>query len=130
MSLRIFFVLILFGSGPAYAEWVAIAQTSDATIYVDPETIHSTEGTVEVSVIFDYKRRHRLDNELSYFSTKRLYEFECGSEWFRLLATTFFMGDMGRGHVIEHSVKEDRWRVVPPTGVGRSLMKLACKPKH
>jgi hypothetical protein len=130
MSFRIFLVLLLLGSGPAYAKWVAVAQTTEATIYVDPETIHSTEGAVEVSVIFDYKRRQRLDNELNYFSTKRLYELECGSEWFRLLAVTFFMGDMGKGHVIEHSVKEDRWRPVPPTGVGRSLLKLVCKPKQ
>jgi hypothetical protein len=130
MSFRIFLVLLLLGSKPAYAQWVTLGQTSEATIYVDPETIHSTEGTVEVSFVFDYKRRQRLDDELNYLSTKRLYEFECGSEWFRLLAVTFFMGDMGKGHVIEHSVKEDRWRPVPPTGVGRSLLKFACKPKQ
>ena len=128
---RLFLIAVLtLNSGQAHAEWVAVAQTSDATIYVDPEMIHSTEGIVKVPVIFDYKRRQRLDNELHYFSIKRLHEFECGSEWSRLLATTFFLGNMGKGHVVADSDKEDRWRIVPPTGIGRTLMELACKPKH
>jgi hypothetical protein len=89
MSLKIFFVLILFGSGPAYAEWIAVVKIADATIYVDPETIHSKEGTVEVSAIFDYKRRQRLDDEQSYLSTKRLYEFEWEVNGFGCLPIPF-----------------------------------------
>src|SRR5262245_532358 len=125
MSFRLLFVLMLLGSGPAYAEWVSVAQTFDATIYVEHETIRSTEGLVEVWVIFDYKRKQRLDDELHYLSIKRLQQYECASEWSRLLATTFFLGNMGKGHVVADFVKEDKWRVVPPAGVGRTLMELA-----
>ena len=125
---RLFFaLLLLLCNGPAHAESVAIAQTSNATIYVDTETVRSTEGLIEVWVIYDYQHRQRLDNELHYFSIKRLYNYECANEWSRLLATTFFLGNMGKGHVVKDAVKEDNWRPVPPTGVGRTLMEFACK---
>jgi hypothetical protein len=120
-------VLLLLCSGPAHAEWVAVAQTSSATIYVDPGTVRSTEGLIEVGVIFDYQHRQRLGNELHYFSIKRLYRYDCANEWSRLLATTFFLGSMGKGHVVEESAKEDIWRPVPPTGVGRTLLEFVCK---
>ena len=129
MKRFVIIALLLLSSGPAYAELVAVAETFGAKIYVDLETIRSTEGKVEVWAIFDYKRRQRLNDELNYLSIKRLYQYECANEYFRLRATLFFMGNMGTGHVVQDSFNEDIWRLVPSAGVGRTLMELACKAK-
>ena len=126
---RVFFIaLLLLISGPAYAELIAVTKIADGTtIYIDTETISRNGELVELWFIFDYKRPRRLDSDVYYLSMKRHYEYECASEWARLLATTFFLGNMGKGHVLDAIVKQDKWRVVPSVGSGRTLMEAACK---
>ena len=127
---RVFFfiALLMLSSGPAYAELVAVAKTADnATIYIDTETISRNGELVELWFIFDYKRPRRLDSDVYYLSMKRHYQYDCASEYSRLLATTFFLSNMGKGHVLDDIVKEDKWRDVPPDGAGRTMMESACK---
>jgi hypothetical protein len=126
---RFFFIaLLLLSSGPAYAELVAVAKTGDnATIYIDTETISRDGEQVELWFIFDYKRPRRLASDVYYLSMKRHYQYDCANEFSRLLATTFFLSNMGRGHVLDEIAKEDHWRPVPSDGAGRALMKSACK---
>ena len=126
---RIFFIaLLLLSTGSVYAELVAVAKTAEnATIYIDTETISRNGEQVKLWFIFDYKRPRRLDSDVYYLSMRRHYQYKCESEYSRLLATTFFSSNMGKGHVLDNIVKEDKWRSVPPDGVGRTLMKSACK---
>jgi hypothetical protein len=126
---RLFLITLLaLSSGPAYAELVAVAQTANnATIYIDSETISRNGELVELRFIYDYERPRRLDNDVYYLSMKRHFQYDCASEYSRLLGTTFFLSNMGKGHVLDDIVKEDKWRSVPPNGVGRTMMESACK---
>ncbi len=120
--------LLVLSSEPAYAELVAVAQSANnATIYIDSETISRNGELVELWFLFDYKRRRRLDNGEYYLSMKRHYQYNCASEYSRLLATTFFLSNMGKGHVLDHFFKEDHGRPVPADGLGRTMMESACK---
>ena len=128
MRFTIVLSLLLLSSGPAYAELVAVAQSANnATIYMDSETISRNGEMVELWFIFDYKRPRRLDNDVYYLSMKRHYQYDCANEWSRLLATTFFLNNMGKGHVLDDIVKEDKWRSVAADGFGRTMMESACK---
>lgn len=119
---------LLLSSESAYAEFIAVAQgANNATIYIDSETISRNGEVVELWFIFDYKRPRRLDNDVYYLSMKRHYQYDCASEYSRLLATTFFLSNMGKGHVLDDIVKEDHWRSVPADGFGRTMMESACK---
>ena len=126
---RLFFIALLaLSSGPAYAELVAVAKSANnATIYIDSETISRNGELVELWFIFDYKRPRLLDKDVHYLSMKRHYQFDCASEYSRLLATTFFLSNMGKGHVLDDIVKEDKWRSVSADGFGRTMMESACK---
>jgi hypothetical protein len=119
---------LLLSSELAYAELVAVAQgANNATIYIDSETINRNGEVVELWGIFDDKRPRRLDNDVYYLSMKRHDQYDCASEYSRLLATTIFLSNMGKGHVVDDIVKEDHWRSVPADGFGRTMMESACK---
>ena len=120
--------LLMLSSAPAYAELVAVVQNANnVTIYIDSETISRNGYMVELWFIFDYKRPRRLDKDVYYLSMKRHYKYDCAIEWSRLLATTFFLSNMGKGHVLDDIVEEDNWRPVPDAGFGRTMMESACK---
>ena len=126
---QLFLILLLvLSSEQAYAELVAVAQSANnAMIYIDSETISRNGELVELWFIFDYKRRRRLDNDVYYLSMKRHYQYNCASKYSRLLATIFFLSNMGKGHVLDHFGKEDHGRSVPADGLGRTMMESACK---
>ena len=120
--------LLVLSGGPAYAELVAVVQNANnVTIYIDSETISRNGYMVELWFIFDYKRPRRLASDVHYLSMKRHYKYDCAIEWSRLLATTFFLSNMGKGHVLDDIVEEDNWRPVPDAGFGRTMMESACK---
>ena len=125
---RIFFIALqVLSGGPAYAELFAVAQSANATIYIDSETISRNGELVELWFLFDYKRPRRLDNDVYYLSMKRHYQYDCASEYSRLLATTFFLSNMGKGHVLDHFGIKDHGRSVPADGLGRTMMESASK---
>ena len=128
MSFRIFFVLMLLSSVPAYAEWLVVGtSTDDDMIYIDPATIRHKGELVEVSALFDSRLAKRFLETTSYYaSTRQLQQYNCAEERYRSLAVTWFSSNMGKGTVVDTLTKEGQWQPVPPGSVGRYLMNLVC----
>ena len=127
---RLFLItLLVLGSGPAYAEWIAVTTSvSDDTIYIDPEIRRKGE-LVEMWVLVDSKLAKHLPPASYFLSMRLLQQYNCTEERMRFLAVTWFSGNMGKGAVIDDVDNESEWRPVPPDSVGRYLMELACEKR-
>lgn len=117
---------LLLRTAPVYAEWVLIVETpSGMTEYVDPDTIRRKGDMVKMWVLFDYKTAQTSAGD-SYFSSKSQMEIDCPEERFRILAFTWFSGNMGNGKVIYSNSDESKWRPVAPGSVAKDLSSVVC----
>jgi surface-adhesin protein E len=66
---------------------------------------------------------------ISYLSLKAQSEYDCAEERSRLLASTWFSGNMASGKVVFSSSDQDEWAPVEPVSLGRQLRKFACDKK-
>jgi hypothetical protein len=123
--------LLVLSSGPAYAEWEALpggGDNSGLAVYVDPVTIHGKGDLVKMWSLFNYTTI-QTNASTPYSSYKTQNEYDCKEERSRLLAITFFSGQMGRGQPIHSESAGDEWHPVAPESIGRSLWKRACGNK-
>jgi hypothetical protein len=122
--------LLLLSSGPAYAEWVKIAETDKPTeiIYLDPETIRRKGNFVKMWQLTDLKTVQTKGGVL-YLSHKGQVEFGCLEERYRILAFSRFSGNMGHGNVVYSHSDEQKWEPVYPESVGQTAWNVACGKK-
>lgn len=128
---RVFFIaLLLLSVGPAYAEWVAVTTSKEGdSIYIQPNTIRRHGEVVEVFVLWDYRVARQIPNTRTHFlSRQHLQKFNCAKERYRLLAVTWFSGNMTEGARLNDDETEvNDWRAIPPDSVDRHLMEFVCK---
>jgi hypothetical protein len=127
-SFGLLITFLLLCAAPVYAEWVVVGTNiKDDTIYINPGTIRRNGEVVELWVIIDSRLAQRLADTTSFFlSVRQLHQYNCGEERLRILATTWFTGNMGNGAVLENLVREGPWKPIPPDSVGRHMMELVC----
>ena len=128
---RLFLItLLLLSSGPVYAEWVLTSGNDDAglTVYVDPDTIRRKGNLVKMWQLYDYKTVQTVAGD-SLLSIKRYNEYDCTEERTRMLAYTWFSGNMGRGKVVYSTPDEQQWEPVIPPSINRTLWNVACSKK-
>jgi hypothetical protein len=113
-----------------YAEWVLVSGDDKAgrTVYVDPDTIRSKGDLVKMLSLIDYKTIQIIAGD-SLLSIQRQNEYDCAEERTRMLAFTWFSGNMGSGQVVHSDSDEDKWKPVAPDSVAESLWKIACDKK-
>ena len=126
-GLWLLITLLVLSSGPAYAEWVLASGNDDAglTVYVDPATIRRKGNLVKMWQLHDYKTVQTVAGD-SLLSIKRYNEYDCTEERTRMLAYTWFSGNMGRGTVLYSTPDEQEWEPVTPRSINRTLWKVAC----
>jgi hypothetical protein len=122
--------LLVLSSGPVYAEWVLTSGDDDAglTVYVDPDSIRRKENLVKMWQLYDYKTRQTVAGD-SLLSIKRYNEFDCIGARTRMLAYTWFAGNMATGKVVYSTPDEQQWEPVVPGTINRTLWKVACDKK-
>ena len=121
-------ILLLLSSGPAYAEWVVLPGGGDdavLAVYVDPGTIQRKGDLVKMWSLYNFTTI-QTNASTPYSSYKAQNEYDCAGERSRILAVTFFSGQMGRGQVVFSDSAENDWQPVAPESIGRSLWKRAC----
>ena len=112
----------------ACAEWHLLDRSSNATVYIDQETISRTGDVVRVWVLDDLKSPHTRG--LSSFSSVRAQEeHDCSKERFRLLAIEQFAGNMGTGDSIYKKSGESGWTPIPRGTMAQSVWKFVCGKK-
>jgi hypothetical protein len=125
-------MLLVLNSGPAYAEWVEISNTTGAegyTLYVDPDSIRRKEDLVKMWDLKDYKLAQRLAGTSNfYLSIRRQQQFDCAEERIRGLAYTWFSGNMANGDVVDMANSDEgKWSPVAPGTIGRSMWEVGCR---
>jgi hypothetical protein len=120
-------MLLVLRSGPVYAEWVLVSGDDEAglTVYVDPDTIRRKGNLVTMWGLIDYKTIQIIAGD-SLLSIQRQNEYDCAEVRTRMLAFTWFSGNMGSGQVVHSDSDEDKWKPVAPDSVAEALRKIGC----
>ena len=121
--------LLLLSSGPAYAEWVRVGESSSgATIYVEPDTIRRNGDFVMMWELTDYKTIIYFGGS-SFMSIKIESQFDCAGERARVLILKEFSGSMGSGTVVLSDTDVQKWAPVARDNILKVLWKFACEKK-
>jgi len=121
----LFFILLVLSSAPAYAEWVEVGITDEATVYADPDTIRRKGDLVKMWYLHDFKTTQTVLKK-SYLSSRSQDEYDCTEDRHRALASTSFSGNMGSGKVRSSYAIKGKWEPVPPGTMTQALWKVAC----
>jgi hypothetical protein len=123
---RLLLIIFLFlSSSPAYAEWVEVGITDEATVYADPDTIRRKGDLVKMWYLHDFKTTQTVLKK-SYLSSRSQDEYDCTEDRHRALASTSFSGNMGSGKVRSSYSIKGKWEPVPPGTITQTLWKVAC----
>lgn len=129
--------LLIFISGPAYAEWVAIEKKYQSpglhTVYFDPDTIRREGNLVTIWQLTDYKSmqggvglgRFGL-NPSRFLSTKTHKQFDCVKKRLRLLAYMEFLRPMGTDRRNDGYVDQDNWLSIESESINQALWEVVC----
>ena len=124
-------LLILFCSvGLAQAEWKEVSSPNSdngATMYLDPTTyrVDKTSGLVKIWFLFDLKTVQKIFGR-GFLSMRSQQQFDCKEKLMRVLAQTYFDGNMANGKLVYSSSTEGSWEPVVPDTNGEFLWKTAC----
>jgi hypothetical protein len=129
--------LLVLGSVPAYAEWVAVEKDyllpGLQTVYVDPDSIRREGNLVTIWQLIDFKLMQgnaglgRLGfGPHRFLSTETHKQFDCAEKRLRLLAFTEFSRGMGTGIPADGYVDKDNWLPVEPESINQALWEVAC----
>ena len=130
LSFCLLLTLLLLGGGPAFAEWVLTSGDDEVglKVYVDPESIRRKGNLAKMWQLYDYKTVQTVAGD-SLLSIKRYNEFDCVEARTRMLAYTWFSGNMATGKVVYSTPDEQQWEPVVPRTINRTLWKVACEKK-
>ena len=122
--------LLLLSSGAVYAGWVLTSGDDEAglTVYVDPDSIRQKGNLAKMWQLYDYKTVQTVAGD-SLLSFKRYNEYDCTEARTRMLAYTWFSGNMGSGTVVYSTPDEQQWEPVVPRSINQTLWKVACSKK-
>jgi len=122
-------LMLLATAGAASAEWTIAGGNDNYIIYVDRATIRRNGNLVKMWSLKDLKTLRKIGDGESYLSDKGQHEYDCKEEKMRLLAFTYFSGQMGSGKVVLSDSDPGKWSPIEPGSVAEALWKIACGKK-
>lgn len=123
--------LLLLGSVPAHAKWVALEKGSllpgSQTVYVDPDTTQREGNLVRIWQLTDFTwMQGSARGPARFLSTTTHKQLDCREKLVRLLAYREFSLQMGTGIRVDGYVDKDHWLPVEPQSINYALWELAC----
>jgi hypothetical protein len=112
----------LIAASAATADWVAVGETPQATIYIDPETIRKDGDLRKVWGIQDMKERDE-DGERS---RRFREEYDCSGSRKRFLSATTHTDPMAAGKVVNTISEPSPWSEIKPGTFAEDALKLVC----
>jgi hypothetical protein len=118
---------LLPSGGPAHAEWVEVTSNhqGDVTVYANPDTIRRNGDLVKMWQLSDFTTVQTVEGD-SYLSSKAEREYNCAEERTRVLAFTWFSGNMGSGNMVYSNSNERNWEPVAAHSIDEALWEVAC----
>lgn len=129
MRKTILMVMLAVVSGPAAAEWIIAAETSEAVSYFNPATIRRSGDTAKMWRVMAFKVPRRSAKGKMYWSSKTQDEFDCKNERWRSLYLSLHFGKMGDGETVFSFTDTDEWTPIVPDSLAEANWKIACAKK-
>ena len=121
-------LMLLLPATAARAEWTDVGESDRFITYVDSATIRRNGNFVKMWDLMDYKTMQTVA-DVSFLSSKTQQEYDCKEERSRLLAFSWFSGQMGNGNVVLSDSEPDKWKPIQPESFGEIKWKIACGKK-
>jgi hypothetical protein len=119
-------IILLIMSVNAWAEWTLSGGSDEFTQYIDIATIRRNGNFVKMWNMQDFKTVRKSASNDSYLSSKVQMEYDCKEERTRMLAFTWFTGQMGNGKVVYSDSDPGKWQPIYPGSIGETLWDVAC----
>ena len=124
-------LMLLVTAGAANAGWTIVGDTGDDgddfIQYVDRATIRRNGNFVKMWDLLDFNTVQMSPAGHSFLSEKAQQEYDCKEEKKRILAFTWFDGQMGNGKVVvSNGNVRGEWEPISPGSVNEVLWKIAC----
>lgn len=115
-------------SPTAHAEWTLVAESSDASVYLDYSTIKRFQGTVRVWELFDNPKGAKSpDGKLLYKSSKTLEEFDCSSDRSKTIQFLWYSSVMAMGEIVYKDVGNAyEWLEFPKGSINSKIKQKLC----
>lgn len=108
------------------AEWVVFETAPDATIYVDPSTIHREGDRAEMWALIDYRQPLPDKTGKQVLSDKLHYQYDCKNRQLSIIGTSAHAGPMATGELVNENPDPPELMPVPPGTTAEAMWKHAC----
>ena len=124
-------LMLLVTAGAAIAEWTSVGESVSSIHYVDRATIRRNGNLVKMWDLMDFKTVQTVQTVTgeSFLSIKSQNEYDCKEERKRILAFTWFSGQMGSEKFVYSNSDPGRWEPIQPGSIGEIQWNIACGKK-
>lgn len=120
--MRMLLCLLALVAVPAWAEWVKVAESNDATIYVDPATIRKDGDLRTVWTVHDLKEKGKSGE----MSRRALEAHDCKEARYRTLSYSLYPEPMSGGQLLRTNDYVSRWTVSVPDTPPWDIARFVC----
>jgi hypothetical protein len=113
---------LLLASSGAWADWVKLGETDEATFYIDPATIRKEGNLRRVWEMQDLKQKGR-NGQLSF---RARTEYDCNQDRIRILSLSTHSELMGSGKTLSRGSHPLEWEDIPPGTYFEAILKIVC----
>lgn len=110
-------------------QWIALAKidafNGGATLYIDLTSVQRHTHNAEMNVLMDFKQPQEAAG-MKFLSSELHKEYNCSNGQWRILSSTVFEQDMGKGRVIQSDSEPDDWKFATPESIARTEWEKAC----
>jgi hypothetical protein len=108
------------------AGWVVFEAMPDATIYIDPSSIHKEGDRAEMWTLIDYKNPQPDKTGKQVLSDKLHYRYDCQGRQLSIIATSAHAGPMASGEIINVNPDPPELAPVPAGTTAERMWARAC----
>ena len=119
---KILFTCLLIATNLAYADWVNVGESAEATIYIDPDSIRKDGDMRKVWGIQEMKERDSEGERSRRFRE----EYDCAGGRKRFLSATTHTDTMAGGKILVTITEPSPWADIRPGTVAEDALKIVC----
>lgn len=119
--------LLAMLAGNALAEWTVVDAGDTQTFYADLATIRNSANTTKMWMVVDFVKPWTTPAGKKYLSQASLFEFDCTEQRARMLQSSMYSAQMGRGNQVFSSSDPWNWEYIQPGTVKAKFITIACR---
>ena len=108
------------------SKWIVFEATPDATIYIDPSTIHREGDRAEMWALIDYRNPQPDKTGKQVLSDKLHYQYDCKARQLSIIDTSAHAGPMASGEIINVNPDPPQLTPIPAGTTAEQMWARAC----